>query len=83
MRYVEQKVVDFVLMSITPTYPLAKYGYGVPQTEVSEASEEFQIVSKFIKKPTVEVTEERLKQNVIWNGGVFAFCLGCMMNIVK
>lgn len=40
-------------------------------------------VARFTEKPTVAVAEEILKQNAFWNGGVFAFRLGYMMNIVR
>lgn len=91
---VEQNVADLVLMGITPTYPSAKYGYVVPvieenvkekltdyNTEINVQS--FKRVGRFTEKPTVEVAKELLQQNALWNGGVFAFRLGYMMNIVK
>lgn len=39
--------------------------------------------SPFYRKPTVAVAEELLQQNALWNGGVFAFRLGYMMDIVR
>ena len=78
---VEQNVADLVLMGITPTYPSEKYGYVVPAT--TSSTTEFQMVSRFTEKPTVPVAEELLKHNAYWNGGVFAFRLGYMMNIVR
>ncbi len=78
---VEQNVADLVLMGITPTYPSEKYGYVVPAS--SSTTTEYQMVSRFTEKPTVPVAEELLKQNAYWNGGVFAFRLGYMMNIVR
>lgn len=81
---VEQDIADLVLMGIQPTYPSAKYGYVVPEAEVSEViGFKFQKVSRFTEKPSVPVAEELLKQNAYWNGGVFAFRLGYMMNIVR
>ena len=80
---VNQNVADLVLMGITPTYPSAKYGYVVPKVSEVSSSKEFQMVSRFTEKPTVPVAEELLKEGVLWNGGVFAFRLGYMMNIVK
>lgn len=78
---VEQNVADLVLMGITPTYPSEKYGYVVPAS--TSPTTEYQMVSRFTEKPTVPVAEELLKQNAYWNGGVFAFRLGYMMNIVR
>lgn len=78
---VEQNVADLVLMGITPTYPSEKYGYVVPAS--ASSTTEYQMVSRFTEKPTIPVAEELLKQNAYWNGGVFAFRLGYMMNIVR
>lgn len=81
---VEQNVADLVLMGITPTYPSEKYGYVIPETsETLEPSETFKKVSRFTEKPSVEIAESFLKQGAYWNGGVFAFRLRYMMNIVR
>ncbi|MBQ8501349.1 MAG: NTP transferase domain-containing protein [Bacteroides sp.] len=81
---VKQDVAELVLMGITPTYPSEKYGYVVPKTQVPEvAGFEYQEVARFTEKPTAAVAEELLKQNAYWNGGVFAFRLGYMMDIVR
>ncbi len=79
---VEQNVADLVLMGITPTYPSEKYGYVVPVAN-NNVNDNFKMVSRFTEKPSVGVAEELLKQNAFWNGGVFAFRLGYMMEIVK
>ena len=79
---VEQNVADLVLMGIKPTYPSEKYGYIIPQEEVIEESKEFLKVSRFTEKPSTKVVKELLKQNALWNGGVFAFRLGYMMDII-
>lgn len=83
---VKQNVADLVLMGITPTYPSAKYGYVVP--EAQSASSKFQVsgfkkVSRFTEKPSVEIAEGLLKEGALWNGGVFAFRLGYMLDIVE
>lgn len=81
---VKNNVADLVLMGIQPTYPSEKYGYVVPEAQVSEISgSKFQKVSRFTEKPTTAVAEELLKQGAFWNGGVFAFRLGYMMEIVR
>lgn len=80
-EYVRQNVADLVLMGITPTYPSEKYGYVVP--EAPHDNDDFYRVSRFTEKPTVSVAEELLKEGAFWNGGVFAFRLGYMMNIVS
>ena len=81
---VKQDIAELVLMGITPTYPSAKYGYVVPDmNSVQQIKGSALPVARFTEKPTVAVAEELLKQNAFWNGGVFAFRLGYMMNIVK
>ena len=82
---VKQEVAELVLMGITPSYPSEKYGYVVPadcHPEYSDGSLYHKVV-RFTEKPTVAIAEELLKQNAFWNGGVFAFRLGYMMNIVR
>lgn len=44
---------------------------------------EFQKVARFTEKPSVEVAKELLYHGALWNGGVFAFRLGFMMDIVS
>lgn len=83
---VENNVADLVLMGITPTYPSEKFGYVVPEaTQSSESifNKEYLSVARFTEKPNEEKAKELLKQNAFWNGGVFAFRLGYMMNIVN
>lgn len=80
---VRQNVADLVLMGIQPTYPSEKYGYVVPVPGNENEDENFFRVSRFTEKPTVEVAKELLAQNAFWNGGVFAFRLGYMMDIVS
>lgn len=83
VKCVEQNVADLVLMGITPTYPSEKYGYVVPVADDNTTSEIYKRVSKFTEKPSVEKAQELLDMNALWNGGVFAFRLGYMMDIVR
>ena len=92
---VEADVADLVLMGIKPTYPSAKYGYVVPEASHDDDNDDddslnpqrttlnFQKVSRFTEKPDVPTAEKLLAQGAYWNGGVFAFRLGYMMNIVS
>ena len=82
VKCVEADVAELVLMGITPTYPSEKYGYVVPVTEhlMAEGS---MAVSKFTEKPNVERAKELLEMGALWNGGVFAFRLGYMMEIAQ
>ena len=82
VKCVEADVAELVLMGITPTYPSEKYGYVVPVTDhlMAEGS---MSVSKFTEKPNVERAKELLEMGALWNGGVFAFRLGYMMEIAQ
>lgn len=78
---VRQNAAELVLMGIQPTYPSEKYGYVVPVS--GSESAEYKQVSRFTEKPSVSVAEGLLKEGAFWNGGVFAFRLGYIMNIVR
>ena len=75
---VKNNVADLVLMGIKPTYPSEKYGYVVP----AEKKEGYELVGCFTEKPNVETAKTLLQEGAYWNGGVFAFRLGYLMNIV-
>ena len=79
---VRQKAADLVLMGIAPTVPSEKYGYIVPETSVSNNGE-WIAVKRFAEKPNAEKAAELIKEHAMWNGGVFAFRLGYLMDIVK
>ena len=82
---VKANVAELVLMGIQPTYPSEKYGYIVPKNNSSDSCNpcSYKRVSRFTEKPSVDKAEELLKESAYWNGGVFAFRLGYMMNIVR
>lgn len=83
---VEGNVAELVLMGIKPTYPSSKYGYVVPQiaADASCLSNDGRIkpVSRFTEKPTEESAKKLIDEGAFWNGGVFAFRLGYMKEIV-
>ena len=82
VRCVEANVAELVLMGITPTYPSEKYGYVVPESEGKDGETSMK-VRQFTEKPNVERARELLSMGAFWNGGVFAFKLGYMMDIVR
>ena len=65
---------NLVLMGIEPTYPSEKYGYIIPL-----GKEAISRVSMFKEKPTQEVAKEYIEKGALWNGGVFAFRLGYVL----
>lgn len=65
---------NLVLMGIEPTYPSEKYGYIIPT-----GKEQISKVSVFKEKPTQEVAKDYISKGALWNGGVFAFKLGYVL----
>lgn len=65
---------NLVLMGIEPTYPSEKYGYIIPEdgTAISE-------VRTFREKPDARTAEKYIQEGALWNGGVFAFRLGYVL----
>ena len=66
---------NLVLMGIEPTYPSEKYGYIIPTSKDNLSK-----VSMFKEKPTQDVAAQYIAQGALWNGGVFAFRLGYVLN---
>ena len=66
---------SMVLMGIEPTYPSEKYGYIIPST-----TEPISNVVEFKEKPDTETARKYIEQGALWNGGVFAFKLGYVLD---
>lgn len=79
-RCIEQRKADLVLMGIKPTDPSEKFGYIVAE---STEKSEFKKVNYFVEKPQKDRAEELLRKGAYWNGGVFAFRLEWLRNILK
>ncbi len=65
---------NLVLMGIEPTYPSEKYGYIIPQSRTLISK-----VNTFKEKPDTESAGEYISQGALWNGGVFAYKLGYVL----
>lgn len=78
-KAIEDGAADLMVMGIRPTYPSAKYGYVVP----GEQTEGVTRVVRFTEKPTVATAEHLISQGALWNGGVFAFRLGYILDIAR
>lgn len=76
-------IANIVLMGIKPTYPSAKYGYIVPKERLYYNNHEYSLVGYFQEKPSEELAEKLISEGAVWNGGVFAFKLGYMMDTVS
>ncbi|MDE7271056.1 MAG: cupin domain-containing protein [Acetatifactor sp.] len=66
---------NLVLMGIEPTYPSEKYGYIIPQD-----TENVSRVKTFREKPDVATARNYISQGALWNGGVFAYRLGYVLD---
>lgn len=81
---VKSGIAEMVLMGIQPTYPSEKYGYIVPQVESVEVEgTAVYPVERFQEKPSMESAKALLQNGAKWNGGVFAFKLGYLLNIIR
>ena len=69
-----QGEANLVLMGMEPTYPSEKYGYVIPETRETVSR-----VATFREKPDRESAARYIRQGALWNGGVFAYKLGYML----
>ncbi len=65
---------NLVLMGMEPTYPSEKYGYIIPADKGPVSR-----VVTFKEKPDKQTAEEYIRQGALWNGGVFAYKLGYLL----
>lgn len=65
---------NLVLMGIEPTYPSEKYGYIIPRSKDNPSE-----VDTFKEKPDKETAEAYIAQGALWNGGIFAYKLGYVL----
>lgn len=79
-KCVEKKIADLVLMGIKPTYPSSKYGYIVPGENLPDGALK---VVRFTEKPSISGAVELIDAGALWNGGVFAFHLGYLLDIAE
>ena len=68
-------LTPLVLMGIAPTYPSEKYGYIIPQT-IDNISR----VVTFKEKPNLADAKKFIAAGALWNGGIFAFKLGYVLD---
>lgn len=83
-KAVKEWIADMVLMGIEPTYPSEKYGYIVPETQpVVRGKLMAWPVDRFQEKPSLDKARTLLEEGAKWNGGVFAFKLGYLLDIIS
>ena len=71
----EKGGANLSLMGIEPTYPSEKYGYIIPESAGSVSP-----VRTFKEKPDAKTAEQYITQGALWNGGVFAYRLGYVLD---
>ncbi len=64
------------LLGMEPTYPSTKYGYIIPKTK-----DEVSDVDTFKEKPDEKTAGEYILKGALWNGGIFAYKLGYVLDI--
>ena len=79
-KAVEQKAANIVLMGIVPSSPSSKLGYILPAGEKSGG---VIAVSGFVEKPDIQKARALIADGALWNGGVFAFRMGYMENVIR
>lgn len=70
---------DIALMGAVPDSPSTQYGYIIPDKQ----HDGYSTVKCFHEKPDLETAKELLKQNAVFNCGVFCFKLELMEKILK
>jgi len=73
---------DLALIGIKPIFPSEKYGYIVPETSNVELNH-FMKVHSFREKPDMKTAQDLISKGALWNGGVFSFKLGFILNHLK
>ncbi|MCL2400026.1 MAG: sugar phosphate nucleotidyltransferase [Defluviitaleaceae bacterium] len=79
-KIINANTADIALIGIKPLHPTSKYGYIVPSSEIEPGEYS---VSHFVEKPDEEKAAQLIKEGAYWNGGVFAFKLGSILNAAK
>lgn len=77
-KMVEQDKAELVLMGIVPTHPSNRFGYMVP----ADTATGYAQITRFVEKPSEDVARSLIDNGALWNGGVFAFRLGYLMDII-
>lgn len=72
---------SLALMGVRPSHPSEQYGYitTTPSHPLSAQTLPYMKVNHFIEKPVQNKAKELIKQEALWNCGVFAFKLGFLI----
>ncbi|WP_276354295.1 sugar phosphate nucleotidyltransferase [Cohnella caldifontis] len=80
----EKKGARLGVIGAAPTYPSQKYGYLLPAEEAASVdSSEGISIRRFAEKPDEETAVRLIRQNALWNCGVFAFRLSTVLDELR
>jgi mannose-1-phosphate guanylyltransferase len=79
-KIIKSNAADIALIGIKPSLPTSKYGYIVPLSEIETGAFK---VSHFVEKPEKDMAAKLIEEGAYWNGGVFGFKLGYVLDITK
>lgn len=80
-KAVSNRFADIILLGTAPTYPSDKYGYILPDGPTGTYGDAAP-VKLFTEKPDAETARRLIADGALWNGGVFAFRLGFVTDIM-
>ncbi|HEY0826814.1 MAG TPA: sugar phosphate nucleotidyltransferase [Bacilli bacterium] len=79
---IHQSGADIALMGVKPTTPSESYGYIVPRQDDEQGAQTYRTVDHFREKPHEDQAKVLIKQDTLWNCGVFAFKLDYMIGLL-
>ncbi|MED0707553.1 sugar phosphate nucleotidyltransferase [Aneurinibacillus aneurinilyticus] len=75
-----QSQADLALLGTTPMYPSNQFGYIVPKMNNRI---DYHPIATFVEKPDERKARRLIKNNALWNCGVFAFPIKFMLSHLK
>lgn len=82
-KAVEEQRADLVLMGVKPENASGELGYILAEDDGSSKAGDVLKVKQFVEKPSPAKAEEMITRGAFWNGGVFAFRLGWLLEFAK
>lgn len=79
-KTLQHSTADILLLGVSPTEPSEKYGYIIPDESDNRSCQK---VKYFVEKPDKTTSEKLIKDNALWNCGVFAFKLKFLIDLLK
>lgn len=70
---------NIALIGVKPDAPSSRFGYMIPKEKQRDHIQ----VSHFVEKPSETYAQALIKEEALWNCGVFAFHLGFILSIIE